>query len=73
MGGPFFMGVHMGAIAWVVDNGPALVQGATAVVTVASVITAATKTPKDDAILAGIRKVLDVLALNIGGARNAKR
>lgn len=42
----------------------------TSVFTVAGVITAATPTKKDDAIFAALRKLLNVLALNVGHAKN---
>lgn len=45
-------------------------QIGTAVVAAAAVITAATPTKKDDAIFAAVRKVLDVLAFNVGHAKN---
>jgi hypothetical protein len=44
----------------------------TSIVGVASVIAAATPTPKDDGILAVVRKVLDLTAFNFGGAKNEK-
>lgn len=42
---------------------------ATAIVTGSSFIVALTPTPKDDAFLAKVRKVLDFLALNIFHAK----
>jgi hypothetical protein len=44
----------------------------TSLVSIAGVVTAITPTPKDDAVLLIIRKVLDVLALNVAHAKNAK-
>lgn len=43
---------------------------ATTLVTAAAVVAAATPSPRDDSIVALIRKVVDVLALNVGHARN---
>lgn len=43
----------------------------TSLISLAGVITAATPTPKDNVVLGVVRKVLDIFALNIGGARNA--
>lgn len=43
----------------------------TGVISAAAVITSATKTPKDDAALKWLRRLLDVLALNVWNARNA--
>lgn len=60
-------------MAWLIENWPVLVQGVTGVVTLASAVTALTKTPKDDAVLAAVRRVLDALALNVGNAKNARR
>ena len=45
------------------------VQVASYVVAGASLIAAATPTPKDDAIVAKVKKWVNVLALNIGGAK----
>lgn len=45
---------------------------ATALVSLASVIAALTPTPTDDAVLAQIRKVVDIVAFNWGHATNAK-
>ena len=42
---------------------------ATAVISVASIIAAVTPTPKDDVWIAKLYKVLDVLAINIGKAK----
>lgn len=44
----------------------------TNVVAVAAAIAAITPTPKDDGILLIVRKVLDLLAFNVGNAKNAK-
>ena len=38
---------------------------------VASAIAAVTPTPKDNVVLGVLRKVLDIFALNVGGAKNA--
>jgi hypothetical protein len=42
---------------------------ATAVISVASIIAAVTPTPKDDVWIAKLYKVLEVLAINIGKAK----
>lgn len=42
----------------------------TSVIAAAAAIAALTPTPKDDAVLSAIRKVIDALALNIGNAKN---
>lgn len=41
------------------------------IIAVAGVITAATPMPKDNVVLGVVRKVLDIFALNVGGAKNA--
>ena len=38
---------------------------------IASAIAAVTPTPKDNVVLGVVRKVLDIFALNVGGAKNA--
>jgi hypothetical protein len=43
----------------------------TGIVTAASAVAAATPTPKDDNVLGKIYRVIDVLALNIGHAKDA--
>lgn len=43
----------------------------TSLISLAGVITAATPSPKDNVVLGVVRKVLDIAALNFGGAKNA--
>ena len=50
------------------DNG--LVTIVTSVVTVFSVIAAATPTPKEGSILAKLYRLVDVLAINVGKAKD---
>ena len=47
-----------------------LVAWATTIVTVASLIAASTPTPKDDEWIGKIYKFIDLLALNIGKAKD---
>lgn len=42
----------------------------TAIVALASTIAAVTPTPKDDALIAQAYKIIDVLAINIGMAKD---
>ena len=42
---------------------------ATTAVTIASIITAATPTPRDDAVMAKFYKIIEVVGLNIGRAK----
>jgi hypothetical protein len=48
---------------------PPFLEVGFAVISFASVITAVTKTPRDDEFLGKAYKVLEVLALNIGAAK----
>ena len=48
---------------------PAWLVAVTTVVTACSAIVALTPTPKDDAVLAKVLKVLNALALNFGAAK----
>ena len=50
------------------DHVPGWIAAATSVVTAASAVSAITPTPKDDNMLSGVLRVLNVLALNIGHA-----
>ena len=47
-----------------------LVTTATTIVTVASVVAATTPTPKDDEFVAKMYKFIDLLAINIGKAKD---
>jgi hypothetical protein len=48
---------------------PAWLEAGLAVIAAASAVTALTPSPKDDNVLAGLRRLLEMLALNIGHAR----
>ena len=50
---------------------PHVVEAGFALVTAASVVTAATKTPRDDEVVGRLYRILEVLALNIGRAKEA--
>lgn len=43
---------------------------ATHVIAIASIVAAVTPTPSDNAVLIVVRRVLDYLAFNFGGAKN---
>lgn len=47
-----------------------LVTAATTIVTTASIVAATTKTPKDDEWIAKFYKFIDLLAINIGKAKD---
>ncbi|MFZ1988551.1 MAG: hypothetical protein WAW96_02155 [Alphaproteobacteria bacterium] len=50
---------------------PAWLAAATSLVTAASAVSAITPTPKDDQMLWGVLRVLNLLALNVGHAQRA--
>ncbi|CAO3447816.1 Phage protein [Azospirillum argentinense] len=55
---------------WLIENIGTIFTIASSVVGTAAVIAAVTPTPKDDEWVARVRKLLDLLAFNIGSARN---
>tara|TARA_R110002167_G_scaffold54833_9_gene156182 strand:+ start:968 stop:1153 length:186 start_codon:yes stop_codon:yes gene_type:complete len=57
-------------MSWILENKEALISIITAVVAVASAVAALTPTPKDDTIVGKIYKVVDMLALNVGKAKD---
>ena len=46
-----------------------IVTWVTAIVTISSIIAASTKTPKDDIWIGKIYKLIDMLAINVGKAK----
>ena len=57
-------------MTWILENKEALIGIITSVIAVASAIAALTPTPKDDTIVGKIYKVVDLLALNVGKAKD---
>tara|TARA_Y100000310_G_C20360862_1_gene658911 strand:- start:409 stop:600 length:192 start_codon:yes stop_codon:yes gene_type:complete len=57
-------------MSWILEHKEALIGILTGVVAVASAIAALTPTPKDDTIVGKVYKVLDLLALNVGKAKD---
>jgi len=57
-------------MSWILENKEALISIITGAVAVASAIAALTPTPKDDTIVGKIYKVIDLLALNVGKAKD---
>lgn len=55
------------------DAVPQWVQALSLLISAFAAIAALTPTPKDDGVLAVLRKIVDLLALNFGGARNERR
>lgn len=54
---------------WILENKEELIAVVTGVVTLASAICALTPTPKDDAIVGRLYKLVEALALNVGKAK----
>jgi|TARA_R100001163_G_C4969102_1_gene129738 hypothetical protein len=46
-----------------------IVQGAVAVIAIASIVCSLTPTPKDDVLIGKLYKIIETLALNIGKAK----
>lgn len=59
----------MEAITWITENWETVGTLIAAVVTVASIISSMTDTPKDDAVVSKIKRIVDALALNVGKAK----
>ena len=57
-------------MSWILEHKEALIGIITGVVAVASAIAALTPTPKDDNIVGKIYKFIDLLALNVGKAKD---
>ena len=57
-------------MSWILENKEALISIITGIVAVASAIAALTPTPKDDTIVGKIYKVIDLLAINVGKAKD---
>lgn len=58
-------------VAETADKIPDWLEVLTALIALASAVSVVTPTPKDNAVLIVLRKVLDVFALNVGAAKNA--
>lgn len=56
-------------IEFILQNGEAILAVASGVVATASALAALTPTPVDDGIIRLLRRVVEVLALNVGNAR----
>ena len=57
-------------MSWILENKDALIGIITGVVALASAIAALTHTPKDDGWVKKAYKVIDLLALNVGKAKD---
>ena len=55
---------------FIIDHAQQILQVISYIVAAAALVAAMTKTPKDDTVIRKIRKIVDLLALNVGGAKN---
>lgn len=60
----------MKALLWLSAHADQIITAITSIVTGASALAALTPTPKDDTLIGKLYKVVDVLALNIGKAKD---
>ena len=58
-------------LSTIIDKIPDIIVAATVIVTAAGTLAAMTDTKSDDKIVNAIKKVLNIVALNIGKAKNA--
>jgi len=56
---------------WITQNASVLIDIVAKIIAAAAAVAALTSSPKDDGILSSIRKVIDMLALNWGNAKNS--
>ena len=56
-------------ITWIGENWEGILAAIGGVIAVASAVSAMTDTPKDDAIVSKVKRIVDMLALNIGKAK----
>jgi hypothetical protein len=54
---------------WLIENFTQIMAALSSIIAAASAIAALTPSPKDDSLVARIRQLVDILALNIGHAR----
>ena len=59
-------------ITYLTNNWDAITTAVLAVIGAAATIAALTSTPKDDSILALLRKIVDVAGMNVRHAKNLK-
>lgn len=65
------MNTFLSGLTAVFDAAPLALQAVMTLVTAASAITAVTPTPRDDRIVGKLYKALEIMALNIGRAKDA--
>ena len=59
-------------ITYLTSNWDAITTAVLAVIGAAATIAALTPTAKDDGIVAVLRKIVDVIGMNVGNAKNLK-
>lgn len=64
--------VERSALGEFLDSVPGWLQALSLLISAFAAIAALTPTPKDDGVLLVLRKIIDLLALNFGGAKNAR-
>jgi hypothetical protein len=62
----------METVSFLVSNAGTIVQGAAEIVGGAAVVAAVLPTPRASAWLSGLRRLLDLIAFNIGNAKNGR-
>ena len=60
----------MQVVTYFLDNAAVIIQALTAIVTAASLISALTPSPKDDGVVKFLLKAVNLLAVNVGNAKN---
>ena len=60
----------MEKVQWVIDNGDQLIEAALMFVGFFAALAALTTTKKDDSIAGYLSRAIDILALNVGKAKN---
>lgn len=58
---------------WIITNAGNIFEIVSQVVAVSAAIAAMTPSPKDDGVVASVRKVVDLLGFNFGFAKNQKK
>lgn len=59
-------------MSWILENVTGIISIALSLIGLASAIAAVTPTPKDDNIVAKIKKYVNIIAFNFGYAKNAE-
>lgn len=57
-------------IEFIIENHELLLSLGTSLIALASALAALTPTPRDDGVVSALRRLLDLVALNVGHARS---